>query len=266
MIDNETSLQNSENARNRAEIEAGTNRSLHINSMMLQEETRRSNFKFGFHDQVYLISNRFVSSREYIIIYVSMIIINLALLLWASLAEVDHSFMYPVFLSLEIVITILFAIEVSVKMVKEKWEYWKKCSNIFDVFVLTLCLVSILISFLNIKEMEQVDILVERSVLLARYLIQFVRLYSIIRNKRKVEQLVYGNRAVDDVDFSGLDIDIHQDNSSSQIENGHGGIEMSTSHLTQKGIASNVANGNGGIDYMEVEMSRGAVHVKEAVS
>lgn len=265
MIDNETSLQNSENARNRKEIEAVNNPMPH-NNTMLHEEARRSNFKFGFHDQVYLISNRFVSSREYIIIYVSMIIINLALLLWASLTEIDDSFMYPVFLSLEIVITFLFGIEVSVRMVKERWGYWRKCSNIFDVFVLTLCFVSILISFLNIKEMEQVDILVERSVLLVRYLIQFVRLYTIIRNKRKVEQLVYGNRAIEDVDFSGLDVDFNQDNSSSHIEHGNGGIEMTISQVEQKRVVSNLGHENDEIYHMEVKMSRGSVYINEAKS
>lgn len=168
-------------------------------------EQRRSQHRIGIQEFLFLVGNRFVYSREYVILYIIMIIVNISLLLWISFSEVDEALTSPIFFFLEIVIGLLLAVEVGVKLAKEKRMFWRKWSNLFDIFVLSLCIISIIISFFGASKFEQIDEALERSLLVIRYIIQFIRLCSFIRSRRKIDQLLDERQGIDDIDFSGLE-------------------------------------------------------------
>jgi hypothetical protein len=170
-------------------------------------EQRRAQHRIGTHEFLFLVGNRFLYYRAFVILYITMILSNFALLLWISLSDnYDETLSSPIFFFLEIAITLLLGLEVGIKMVSQKRLFWRKLGNIFDAFLLFLCFISIAISLFGASKFEQIDETFARSLLVIRYVIQFIRLCSFIQSRKKIGQLLDGpHHGVEDIDFSGLE-------------------------------------------------------------
>jgi len=98
---------------------------------------------------------------------------------------------------LNLLITVVFGVEILVRYFVLKKGFWQSCWNVFDIFLLVSCVIETIIGF--IIRVQFVYTSWRLVILFARYSIQLLRLLCILRHQR---QLVLGvSAARDEVDI-----------------------------------------------------------------
>jgi len=159
------------------------------------------------------IANRFVHSRVYIILYLSMTALSVTTI---ALSITDGC---PglAFYVLEIIINTSMIVEVAIRFVAFGRQFWKSPYNLMDLIITVICAVTILVIFFagcgsTSKEEELLDTLL----LVSRNVLQFVRLASVMRQSG---QSIFSRPRP--IDLRGgrtnLDIDIEDDDEESEL-------------------------------------------------
>jgi len=153
------------------------------------------------------IANRFVHSRVYIILYLSMTALSVTTI---ALSITDGC---PglAFYILEVIVNTSMIVEVAIRFVAFGRQFWKSPFNILDLIITVICAVTILVIFFagcgsTSKEEELLDTLI----LVARNVLQFVRLASVVRQSG---QSIFSRPKPIDLSTGrvNLDIDIEDD-------------------------------------------------------
>jgi len=159
------------------------------------------------------IANRFVHSRVYIVLYLSMT----ALSVTTVALSITDGCPGLAFYILEIIINTSMIVEVAIRLIAFGRQFWKSPFNIMDLIITMICAVTILVIFFagcgsTSKEEELLDTLL----LVARNVLQFVRLASVMRqsgqsifSRPKPIDLRRGRR--------NLDIDIEDDEDDDEL-------------------------------------------------
>lgn len=134
------------------------------------------------------LAQKFMNSRMYTAFYFFMILMNLVLIVWVLLT-LPTGGDYPdhwAFITLEVLINVLLGTEIVLKLAAQRSHYFRSKSNLFDVFVLVLCVMALLIyAFEGASISEEIDDAVSFILLLVRYILQFLRLLLMIKNQRQ---------------------------------------------------------------------------------
>jgi hypothetical protein len=160
------------------------------------------------------IANRFVHSRAYIILYLSMTALSVTTIA-LSIADGCPGLAFYI---LEIIINTSMIVEVAIRFIAFGRQFWKSPFNIMDLIITVICAVTILVIFFagcgsTSKEEELLDTLL----LVARNVLQFVRLASVMRHSG---QSIFSRPKPIDLRRSGrtnLDIDIEDDEEDSEL-------------------------------------------------
>jgi len=176
-------------------------------------ENRKERLTIGGSEFLFLVGNRLYYSTAYKFLYFSMILLNIAILIYLVL-DPNSDAQTPLFFCFEILITALLAIEIGIKLLAQNRSYWSRPSNWFDFCVLVLCVASlILFSQVQFSEAEHVDELMATVLLAIRYAAQALRLVVLLKHKKRLIELTagIGRNTVDDIDFTLIDPDLDVD-------------------------------------------------------
>jgi len=153
------------------------------------------------------IANRFVHSRVYIILYLSMTALSVTTIA-LSLTDGCPGLAFYV---LEVVINTSMIVEVGIRLVAFGRQFWKSPFNIMDLIITVICAVTILfIFFAGCGSTSKEEELFDTLLLVARNVLQFVRLASVVRQSG---QSIFSRPKPIDLRSGrpNLDIDIEDD-------------------------------------------------------
>jgi len=174
----------------------------------LLPEANRSSNKFTEEEDLFQrrskcssLADRVLFSTWYYVLYVLVILTNCVLIIWLMVTLAQHRYSptaHWMFIFLDVLVNIAFVSEVSLQIVSQKKDFFKHGSNIFDIVVMLLSLVTLLMYISRTDEAEEVEDLVALLLMGLRYGLQFLRLISII--KKHKHKLI----SQKEVDFNAL--------------------------------------------------------------
>jgi len=132
-------------------------------------------------------ADRVLFSTWYYTLYILVIMVNLTLIIWLliMLARDNYSVTaHWIFISLDVLVNVAFMSEVSLQVISQKKEYFKHLSNLFDFVVMLLSLATLVMYVEKTDPSEEVEDLVALILIVVRYVLQFLRLISIIKKHR----------------------------------------------------------------------------------
>uniref|UniRef100_A0A7S2RFV8 Ion transport domain-containing protein n=1 Tax=Mucochytrium quahogii TaxID=96639 RepID=A0A7S2RFV8_9STRA len=180
-------------------------------------ERRKTALRVGPIEFISLIVNRLHFSRAYALFYGFMIVINMIMLVWLVLDGGRP--VSSIFWALEVTVTVVLALEISSKLIAGGCKYWSSLYNWFDTIVLTLCVFSLIHTHVFLY--EEVDNLVSWVLLIARYILQALRLIALLRHRKNLRSIAEGDflavrrtSSLGVVDFNGVESDEEDENIS----------------------------------------------------
>eukprot|EP00743_Colponemidia_sp_Colp-15_P003995 GILK01004307.1.p1 GENE.GILK01004307.1~~GILK01004307.1.p1 ORF type:complete len:230 (-),score=41.52 GILK01004307.1:174-815(-) len=144
------------------------------------------------------LANRVYFSKLYTCLYLLVIVLNTFAIIWTLRSPKG----YPSevwFIIIEIFINITILGEVALRMVTQRRKYWTSCSNIFDVFVMALCITALILYLRGPSTEEEVEDIAADFMVAFRNGIQYLRLIMFLKNRGK------NKPPVDNIDFSPWD-------------------------------------------------------------
>eukprot|EP01104_Vermistella_antarctica_P009239 TRINITY_DN235_c4_g1_i1.p1 TRINITY_DN235_c4_g1~~TRINITY_DN235_c4_g1_i1.p1 ORF type:complete len:244 (-),score=52.07 TRINITY_DN235_c4_g1_i1:105-836(-) len=140
-------------------------------------------------------ANRIWVSKGFVWFYAIMIVLNCMLISWVIFHTGNE--WHWVFLTLELMVTMFFTIEVTIRLLKvwnSEWQF----PLYLDLFVWMLCVGSLILYYEGSVFLEEEVEEIASSILVFRYCIIFLRLLIVLRNQHK-------NTAADSViDFNTI--------------------------------------------------------------
>ncbi|GBG23970.1 Hypothetical Protein FCC1311_001892 [Hondaea fermentalgiana] len=152
-------------------------------------EKRRKQLRVRGLDWIYLVANRVYFSKAYSVLYVVMIVLNLIMLIWLAVKGTEQE--SAAFVLFEGLITLILGIEVVGRMLTQGRKYWKRWSNWFELIVLVLCIGTVLMAHTtnHVSTSEEMDELLSTVLLVARYVLQGLRLLALLRHRKRLQEL-----------------------------------------------------------------------------
>ncbi|KAH8835482.1 hypothetical protein DL96DRAFT_1574424 [Flagelloscypha sp. PMI_526] len=163
------------------------------------------------------IANRFVHSRTYIFLYLSMAGLSVATVVLSLLQECPGLAFYI----LEIIINTAMILEVSIRFVAFGRQFWNSPFNVVDLILTSFCVITLLVLFFasscggGSKEEEILDTLL----LVARNVLQFLRVGAVMRQSG---QSIFSRPKPIDINSvrrggRGLDIDLDSEDEEAEL-------------------------------------------------
>ena len=174
------------------------------------------------------LARRFYYSRSFSVFYAAMILLNMAILIWAIRLEAAASpeddaatpLMNPGLLVLEAVAVILLIFEIAVRVLHQRKKFWKRYWNRFDCMVGLLSLVSLaVLGFGGSTAAEEVEDIVVTTMRAIRYVAQSLRVVLLVKNHRARRQ--QGDE--EQISFTALSLDDDDDDDDVDDDGGGGG-------------------------------------------
>ena len=137
-----------------------------------------------------IYANRVQFSRSYTALYSAALILSLLLLLWVAVEEpLDGNVKFCVFVLADSAVTLFVVLEIVLRLIAVgKRRFCYSMSNILDVGVALLCLVTIFLHILGPTSQLELEDEVEAAVLCVRYSAQILRLVLLARHFRRVQR------------------------------------------------------------------------------
>lgn len=151
-----------------------------------------------------MVASRLYFSRAYILFYALMIVLSIVaiVMLLATHYLTSAYTVPPLLVALEIILNVFLTLEIAVRYVSQKDEFWKNNYNVFDLLVTLLCLFSV-VCFLFIPEETEVEEVFVSWVVIGRYAIQSFRICLLFRAGR-TRTMVQGSYGME-IEFSRLE-------------------------------------------------------------
>jgi len=143
-----------------------------------------------------------------------MILANTFMVVWLLCMHLGGVPLSVGFFMFEYFITAVFGLEILVMMVSKGTDYFKKTLNLFDLFVFCLCMVNIFLfhsTHSYFTATEELDELLESSLLLIRYGVQCARLWLMFKRDRLKLATLYRQRAESSLSIVNFDAVIEEE-------------------------------------------------------
>ncbi|KAI8997252.1 hypothetical protein BDB01DRAFT_770440 [Pilobolus umbonatus] len=141
------------------------------------------------------IANRFMYSNFYIVFYLCLAILSFITIIMSS-HEKCPSILFIVF---EAVINAAMIIEVSIRILALRRDYWNSVWNIIDTILVVLCAITLIVLTTGCSTGEREEAMIDTLLLVIRNVFQLVRLFIMLR-KNQYSIHTRANR----VDFDGI--------------------------------------------------------------
>ncbi|AXA48990.1 ion transport protein [Malassezia restricta] len=178
----------------------------------------RTNFRYSMSREEMLkgLANRFVHSTTYLYLYATMAVLSLVTVIFSLLWTCPG----PAFYILELLVNVILVAEVCVRFVAYGRNFWKSTYNIIDLFLVVLCILTLIILFVGhgcspIAERPGMsEELLDSVLLIVRNVMQCMRLISVIR--RSGYNVASRITAIDLSDAHDYNLDLDLEHESSQ--------------------------------------------------
>ncbi|KAI9297593.1 hypothetical protein K502DRAFT_346924 [Neoconidiobolus thromboides FSU 785] len=146
--------------------------------------THVTQHNMSFKEIVHSFANRLLYSRFYTILYISMFLLSLVTMI---LSIVEDTCPSTWFIVLEVLINIVMIIEVSIRIIAEGYSYWESKSNIIDLVLVLLCVITLIILASGCSQGARSEEIIETVIIAIRSIVQFIRLlFALRKNKRNL--------------------------------------------------------------------------------
>eukprot|EP00744_Colponema_vietnamica_P010418 GILI01014719.1.p1 GENE.GILI01014719.1~~GILI01014719.1.p1 ORF type:complete len:183 (+),score=22.22 GILI01014719.1:96-644(+) len=149
-------------------------------------------------ERLNIAAKRIQQHQMYLMFCVGMAIINAFLVIW-MLINRDR---YPDegwFIFLEILVTVCITVEVSIRMMAARQNFWKSAMNWFDFIVMLMSITALFLYLLDPGRTAQIDDLFSLMVLSLRYCVVTFRVIALLRN---AHSNVNRQKQTDDITFT----------------------------------------------------------------
>jgi len=142
-------------------------------------------------------------TKAFSIVSIILIIVSLTLFIWGAVNHTNsldftHALWFDIF---NLLVTIFFGIEISMRYCVFRDLFWKSCWNIFDLVLLSLCAIETLMGF--VIDVAFVYVGWRLLILAFRYTIQLLRLLCLLRHQGALMRGVSATN--DEVNFDTFD-------------------------------------------------------------
>ncbi|KAI9146406.1 hypothetical protein BKA69DRAFT_1023992, partial [Paraphysoderma sedebokerense] len=127
---------------------------------------------------IHNLANRIIYSRFYKFLYITITCLAFV----SIILSFQQTCPTPSFIALELFINFVLIIEVSIRLIAMKKQYWKSKTNILDIIVVAFCIVTVIFIWgSDCNGTDNSELIADSILLIIRNLIQLTRILNMLR-------------------------------------------------------------------------------------